>query len=207
MLNFNLTYVTGNYGKFISVKEHFIEKGVNINFLKTDFIEPDINDITTISRFKVTEAFKLVKAPCFAADTGFYIDDYPNNPGYPGAFAKRSGISTDIKSLLEKMQKTTNRQCRFVDCLTFFDGQEFYTFYGISEGTLATTIRGSQTNKAKSNLWYVFIPKGCNKTLAEMSETERRERKDSHTSATAQFINWYIKEYMPSKDLNLTVRK
>ena len=192
----NIIYVTGNYGKYVSVKECFTEKNIEIDFYKYDFEEMEINDIEKISRKKALDAYKILQAPCFVADTGFYINDYPNNPGYPGAFVKRSGISSDIDGLLETMKKQSNRTCKFVDCLTFYDGNEFYTFYGVSNGTLAFSKKGNPINKAKSNLWYVFIPNNCDKTLAEMSEEERKNRNDGHTSATELFAEWYKNSYL-----------
>lgn len=192
----NLTHVTGNYGKYVSVKKHFEKNNLSISFYNADLPEPEINDIELISQAKVLAAYNILKTPCFVADTGFYIDDYPNNPGYPGAFVKRSGISTNIDSLLQIMAKTTNRTCRFIDCLTFYDGVNFYTFYGISEGTLAKEKKGRLDKKAKSNLWSVFIPKNCGKTLAEMDDYELQHRDDGHTSATEEFITWYKNNYL-----------
>ena len=115
----NLTYVTGNYGKYVSVKEKFERKGVTINYFKYDMIESEINDIEFISKEKARKAYEVVGRPVFVADTGFYIEDYPNNPNYPGAFVKRSGISSNIDNLLEVMKDVTNRACKFIDCLTF----------------------------------------------------------------------------------------
>lgn len=192
----NIIYVTGNYGKYVSVKECFTGKNIEIDFYKYDFEEMEINDIEKISRKKALDAYKILQTPCFVADTGFYINDYPNSPGYPGAFVKRSGISSDIDGLLETMKKQSNRTCKFVDCLTFYDGNEFYTFYGVSNGTLAFSKKGNPIKKAKSNLWYVFIPNNCDKTLAEMPEEERKNRNDGHTSATELFAEWYKNSYL-----------
>ena len=191
-----LIYVTGNYGKYVSVKEYFKAKNISIDFYEYDFEEIEINDIEKISKKKAQDAYKILQIPCFVADTGFYIDDYPNNPGYPGAFVKRSGISSDIDKLLEIMKNKSNRAGKFVDCLTFYDGQKFYTFYGVSSGTLAFSRKGNSIKKAKSNLWYVFIPNNCDKTLAEMSDEERKNRNDGHTSATELFANWYQDIYL-----------
>lgn len=160
-----LTYVTGNYGKYLSVKRTFESLNINIDFLNIDFQEPNINDIETISKAKVLEAYKILGTPCFVKDSGFYIDAYPNNPGYPGAFVKRSGISTNIKELLETMKNIKIRTCKFIDCLTFYDGENFYTFFGINEGTLTRTIKGNDLSVAQSKLWEVFIPKNCTKLL------------------------------------------
>lgn len=200
-----LVYVTGNYGKYIAVKKYFIESELEIDFYKYDFHEPQINDIELISKAKAIEVYNILHRPCFVADSGFYIEDYPNNPGYPGAFVKRSGISKDIDNLLDIMKDVTNRKCQFVDCLTFYDGDKFYTFYGVSKGTLSFCKRGNLMQKAKSNLWYVFIPDGSNKTLAEMTDIERVN--DNHTSATKEFINWYKTYYLPSKSNDTLIRK
>ena len=192
----NITYVTGNHAKYLSVKECFEEKGIELEFYNYDFEEPDVNDIEKISRKKVLDAYAILKTPCFVTDTGCYIVGYPNKPGYPGAFVKRSGISTDIEKLLDTMKNETNRTCKFIDCLTFYDGKELYTFYGESKGNLSYNKRGVSQKKAKSNLWYVFIPNNCDKTLAEMTNQERKNRNDSHTSATEIFANWYKENYL-----------
>jgi len=45
----------------------------------------------------------------------------------------------------------------------------------------------------------VFIPNNCNKTLAEMSDYERKNRSDGHTSATTIFAEWYKNIYLKNK--------
>ena len=189
-----LTYVTGNYGKYVSVKERAELENIKIDYFNHDLKEPEINDIELISKAKVLEAYKILNKPCFVADTGFYIEDYPNNPGYPGAFVKRSGISTNIEELLEIMKNIKNRNCKFIDCLTYYDGNEFHTFYGVSNGKLSKEIKGESLKRAKSNLWLVFIPEGYNKTLAEMTDEERLNR-NNYTSATEKFLIWYKEKY------------
>ena len=195
----NLVYVSSNQKKWVSVRKHFSRNGIDVDFFEQDLFEPEINDIEVISKTKAREAYEILKRPCFVADSGFYIDDYPGNPGYPGAFAKRSGVSSDITSLLRVMENVSNRSCRFLDCLTFYDGEEFYTFYGISEGTLSYTEVGNEMTEAKSNLWKVFIPLNCSKTLASMTDEERDNREDGHTSATDEFIKWYKENYKCGK--------
>ena len=188
-----LTYVTGNYGKYISVKEKFEQAGIEIDYFKCDLKEPNINDIKLISKEKARQAYQILNTPVFVADSGFYIEAYPDHPGYPGAFVKRSGISSNIEELLEVMRQVENRNCYFLDCLTFYDGKDYFQFLGVSKGTLSHEIKGEQNKKAKSRLWLVFIPLNCSKTLAEMSDEERNNRPDYRTSATDEFIKWYKK--------------
>lgn len=192
----NLTYVTGNYGKYVRVKERFEKSNLDINFYKYDLDEPLINDIEFISKEKAKSAYDLLNSPVFVADSGFYIEDYPNNPGYPGAFVKRSGVSSDIDHLLEVMNGVENRNCYFLECLTYYDGSEFKQFFGKSAGTLSLEKKGPELKKSMSNLWEVFIPNNYTKTLAEMTDFERENRNDNRTSAIDEFIQWYKKEYI-----------
>ena len=175
----DLTYITGNYGKYIAVKEKFERENIKIGYYTCDLEEPDINDIQLISKEKARQGYNLLGTPVFVADTGFYIENYPNNPGYPGAFVKRSGVSSNVDNLLKIMKEQDNRNCYFLDCLTFFDGKEYYQFFGISKGTLATEKRGNENKKA----------------LAEMSDEERETRPDNRTSATNEFMEWYKTNY------------
>ena len=195
----SLTYVTSNYGKYLNVKKHFEDNNLSLDYFSYDLTEPDINDIEIISKAKVTEAYEILKKPCFVADSGFYIIDYPNNQNYPGAFVKRSGVSSNIDKLLNDLKETKDRRAYFLDCLTFYDGKEYHTFFGKSEGIISYEKKGQASEKSLSNLWYIFIPNNHDKTLAEMSDYERNHRHDNHTSATESFIDWYKKEYKKSK--------
>ena len=55
----NLNYITGNYGKYVSVKEKFENAGITIYYFKCDLDEPDVNDIEFISKEKLTDT-KLI---------------------------------------------------------------------------------------------------------------------------------------------------
>ncbi len=131
-----LTYVTHNPGKYYSVKKKFMQQGIDVSFLNYDFHEPEIDDIELVSKTKAIEAYEILKSPCFVIDNGFCIDDYPNHPGFPGALVNRSGLAENVEDLLEIMKDVKVRTCRFVGCLTFYDGNEFKTFFELSEGTL-----------------------------------------------------------------------
>lgn len=186
----NITYVTGNYGKYVSVKEKFESLGIKIEYANVDIDEPKINDIEIISKEKARIAYDQIKSPVFVVDCGFYIRSYPNNPYYPGAFVKRSGVSSNIDKLLDDMKNVDDRYAYFLDCLTYYDGENFYQFYGKNEGYISYEKRGNYLKKAKSNLWYIFIPKNHTKTLAEMTDYERNNRNDDRTDTTIDFINW-----------------
>lgn len=196
-----LTFVTGNIRKGFEIKEKFDMEQIPIEIVTMDFQEPEVNDIEIVSKSKVIQAYQVLGRPCFVIDSGLNIYNYPNNPGYPGAFVRRSGISEDIDRLLNTLKDVEDRSCQFLDCLTFYDGEDFYCFYGRDEGIITYEKRGTISKTARSSLWYVFKPKDSNKTLAEMTDEERLARKGGHISAKGQFIEWYKKNYLDSKQL------
>ncbi len=133
-----LAFVTGNVNKGYEIKEKFDREQIPVKIVQMDFQEPEVDDIEFISKTKAVQAYHALQRPCFVIDSGFYIKNYPNCPGYPGVFVRRSGISEDIEGLLNTMKDVKDRSCQFLDCLTFYDGVEFYCFYGLNEGTITT---------------------------------------------------------------------
>lgn len=182
-------YVTGNPGKVESARKYL--DGIEVEMVDYDFIEPDINDIKYTAEWKVRKAYEMLGEPCIALDSGFYIPSYPKEENFPGAFVKRKiidGIGLD--GVLEDMKDTSDRYCYFLECLAYYDGEHLEFFYGKSEGTLTLTKSGIDNKKKWSPLWEVFIPLGYNKTLSEMTDEERNNRKNS-THAFLEFKKWY----------------
>lgn len=63
---------------------------------------------------------------------------------------------------------------------------------GKHEGTLAKEILGNDTDKKWSDLWYIFKPEGYDKTLAQMTDNERKNRvRYNSVSAFEEFAKWY----------------
>ena len=63
---------------------------------------------------------------------------------------------------------------------------------GKHEGKLSNQILGNYTDKKWSDLWYIFIPSGYEKTLAQMTDDERTSRiKYESIDAMSEFAKWY----------------
>lgn len=188
-----IVFVTGNKGKVASAQKYFKNSGVKLITYDFNIEEPYVNNIEYISKYKVVEAYKKVKKPCIALDAGFYIHNYPGNPNFPGAFPKRDLLDKiGIDGLLNNMRDIENRECYFKECLSYYDGYEEKVFYGYSYGKLSKEILGDDNDHKWSDLWYVFIPNNCDKTLSQMSDLERINRNDGHTNSMEEFVKWYV---------------
>ena len=186
-------FVTHNKGKIASAKKQL--KNVNFKIFEYELEEPRSDDIKYISKYKVEEAYKIVKKPCISLDCGFWINELN---GFPRAFVNFSLETIGINGILKLMEGKENRKCRFTECLSYYDGQELHQFMGKHDGNLSTEILGEDTDKKWSELWYIFKPIGYDKTLAQMTDEERTEReknreKYNSVDSMREFAKWYNK--------------
>ena len=180
-------FVTHNKGKVESAKKYL--KDVNFKVFEYELEEPRSDDINYISKYKVMEAYKLVNKPCISLDCGFCI--YELN-GFPRAFVNYSLDTIGIKGILKLMEGKENRTCKFTECLSYYDGEKLQQFMGKHEGTLSRKILGNDTDKKWSDLWYIYKPYGYEKTLAQMTEEERENRKKyKSVDSMKVFADWY----------------
>lgn len=185
-------FVTHNKGKIESAKRQLEQ--VNFKIFEYELEEPRSDDIKYISKYKVMEAYKLVNKPCISLDCGFWIDALN---GFPRAFVNFALETIGLDGILKLMEGKENRKCRFTECLSYYDGKELYQFMGKHEGTLAEKILGNDTDKKWSNLWYIYKPFGYEKTLAQMTDEERANRKAyGSKDAMREFAKWYKEEKM-----------
>lgn len=180
-------FVTHNKGKIQSAKKHL--KEVNFKIYEYELEEPRSDDIKYISKYKVMEAYKIVNKPCISLDCGFWIDELN---GFPKAFVNFALETIGLDGILKLMEGKEKRSCRFTECLSYYDGKELYQFMGKHEGNLSNEILGNDTEEKWSNLWYIFIPYGYDKTLAQMTSEERTNRRRYESvDAFNEFAKWY----------------
>ena len=182
-----IIFVTHNKGKIASAKREL--KNVDFKIFEYDLDEPRSDDIKYISKYKVMEAYEIVRKPCISLDSGFWIDELD---GFPRAFVNFTLDTIGINGILKLMEQIENRSCRFTECLSYYDGKNIYQFMGKHEGTLTKEILGNDSAKKWSDLWYIFKPEGYEKTLAQMTDSERENRvKYNSVSAFTEFSKWY----------------
>lgn len=186
----DIVFVTSNPGKVASAQRQL--EGLHIEIFNYDLIEPRSDDVQEIAEYKVKEAYEVVQKPCITLDAGFFIEALN---GFPRAFVNFALDTLGIEGILKQMQGIENRKCAFKECLAYYDGETMLYFYGNHEGTLSTEIRGRDTDKKWSDLWYIFIPYGYDKTLAEMTEEERNHRPKcpQKTNAMEELAAYYQK--------------
>ena len=186
-----IVFVTHNKGKIASANKQL--EGVTFKVFEYELEEPRSDDIKYISKYKVMEAYKLVNKPCISLDCGFWIDELN---GFPRAFVNFALDTIGINGILKLMEGKENRKCAFNECLAYHDGTNIHYFYGKHPGNLSEKIQGLDRAEKWSDLWYIFKPKGFDKTLAEMDSEERENRRkiDGSVQAMQKFAKWHEKQ-------------
>ncbi len=182
-----IIFVTSNKGKIASAQREL--KNIKVLAYNAELIEPRSDDIQEIARQKVLQAYKIVKTPCIALDSGFFISELN---GFPRAYVNPMLDTIGIKGVLKLMEGVRNRHCEFRTCLAYYDGCTIKFFESKSMGTISEVIKGIDNDEKWSDLWYIFIPEKFTKTLAEFSEEDFLQYDlIKEDSCMKKFEGWY----------------
>ena len=179
-----IVFATGNPNKLKEVNE--IAKDFDIEFiLPNEGFNPEENGKTfeENSLIKAQEAYRVSNCMTLADDSGLCVDALNGAPGLHSA--RYAGSQNEkISKLLRELENVQNRLARFVCCMTLLDnnGEILYQEKGICEGSIAQNPSGTH------GFGYdpIFIVKGYNATMAELSEDEKN--KISHRSVALRNI-------------------
>ncbi len=173
------------------VKEiNSIANGYGIEFiLPPDGFDP-IEDGTTFeenSYIKAHAAWAITKNWALADDSGLCINALDGKPGiYSARYAETP--QKRIERVLEELESIEDRTAHFACAMTLLnpDGEIAFTYTGICEGSIITEQRGSH------GFGYdpIFLLKGSDKTIAELSDEEKN--KISHRSKALNAVLNYL---------------
>lgn len=159
-----MIFVTGNHQKLKEFEEIL---GFKLNHSDLDLDEIQSAEVEEVARHKAKQAYEILKQPVIVEDTGLYFEELN---GLPGALIKMFVKKLPLDKICSLVGE--NRKARAMTCICFFDGEEIKTFIGETEGEIAKEPRG--TNGFGWDP--IFIPRGYEKTFAELSDEEKTAR-------------------------------
>ncbi|MGH4122832.1 MAG: non-canonical purine NTP pyrophosphatase [Clostridium sp.] len=184
-----IVFVTSNLGKIKSAQREL--EDVEVIQYNLDLVEPRSDNIKEISKVKAMQAYNIVKKPCISMDSGFFIEELN---GFPRAYVNYALETVGIEGILKLMECKENRNCKFKECLVYYDGNNINFFEAETKGKLSNEIRGSDNKQNWSKLSYIFEVKEVGKTIAELNDTEREKYLSTEDqSCFKKFIKWYLK--------------
>jgi len=160
---------------------------INLNDLgHTEDIPETADTFAGNALLKAEFGFKKYGNPCFSDDSGLEVEALNNAPGvYSARYAgEPRSDERNMDKLLKALEGVENRKACFKTVIAYInqDGEVSY-FEGKIEGSITTEKRGNE------GFGYdpIFIPKGYDKTFAELSLEEKG--KISHRAlAVEKFI-------------------
>ena len=187
-------FITTNKGKVNSVRS--VLSKFNIEVIQESLEVPELrqdDSFKEIATHKALYAWNKIKKPLITIDAGLCIPSLNNFPGpYSKYVLKKIGVEGIIK-----LVENEDRYCYFENVLAYMDSKlkEPKLFSFKVEGTISEKPRGEMKDHFWSEYFLIFIPKGLDKTLAELKkeEYERWRVKLYEKSYLTEFGEWFSK--------------
>lgn len=175
----DLTVVTSSPDKLTEINEIL---GTNHKVSKIDIPEIQSLDLNEVITHKAKEAYQKLKKPVLVEDVSFEIKALKGLPGtFIKFFLKTLGTEGTVA-----LVKGKNTDTKVTTAAAIFDGKNFKIFNGTIYGTLSKRDRG----KYGFGFDKVFIPKGYQKTLAQMQPSLKN--KISHRAKVLEMVKKYL---------------
>ncbi|MEO7047302.1 MAG: RdgB/HAM1 family non-canonical purine NTP pyrophosphatase [Ferruginibacter sp.] len=190
-----IIFATNNNNKILEVQSLIKNDSLIIKTLEEEGIDIDIAEpfltLEDNAKQKASVINKLSQKNCFAEDTGLFVRALSGAPGVKSAryAGEERSDKKNIKLLLHNLSEEKNRSAYFKTVICLIWDKETYFFEGICEGTIISEKKG------EFGFGYdpVFIPKGSQRTFAEMAIAEKNIF--SHRKkALVQLIDFFAKQ-------------
>ncbi|MCB9025550.1 MAG: RdgB/HAM1 family non-canonical purine NTP pyrophosphatase [Bdellovibrionaceae bacterium] len=176
-----LWVATSNAGKLNEIRNFFMGTSVNVHSISElpVYTSPKESGKSFDENARIkAKALRAVKNNVWvlAEDSGLEVEGLNNMPGIHSAryAGENASDAENIAKLLKMMslRSATHRAAQFRCSMMVIDpdGNESL-FYGTLKGNISRVLRGN------NGFGYdpIFIPEGCEKTLAEMSPAEKNK--------------------------------
>jgi len=154
-------FVTSNEGKFKEVKEIGRKYGIEIDWIKRKYLEPQGSDLEEIAKISAQILSEEIKEPFFLEDSGLFIEALK---GFPGPYSSYVFKTIGNEGILKLMDGVEDRRAYFLAVIAFWDGEKVLTFKGRVDGRIAEEMRGDK------GFGFDPIFEYNGKTFAEMGE-------------------------------------
>lgn len=168
-----LVFATNNRHKLTEIQA--LLKNYHIKSLDdlgcTDDIPETAPTLEGNALLKARYIHKKYYIDCFADDTGLEVEALGGKPGvYSARYAGEQKRAEDnIEKVLNELKGNTTRKARFITVIALILKGKEYFFEGVIDGFI------SEHKKGEKGFGYdpIFVPKGYNKSFAEMSFEEK----------------------------------
>lgn len=174
-------FITSNEGKFREVREMASKYGLEIEWLRMEYIEPQGNSLEEIARLSAEMLAEKVDGEFIIEDSGLFVEALK---GFPGPYSSYVFKTIGNEGILKLMEGVEDRRAYFMAVVAYWDGNTVRTFTGRVDGEISREMRGTQ------GFGYDPIFLYGDRTFAEMS-TEEKNRFSHRRRAFEEFFKWF----------------
>ncbi|UXD21531.1 deoxyribonucleotide triphosphate pyrophosphatase [Ignicoccus pacificus DSM 13166] len=160
--------LTSNEHKVNEIREILNDYNVEVEMVKGIKVEIQELELDEIIRYAALKAKEhTLKRPLFLEDSGLFIRALG---GFPGPFSRYVYDTIGVRGVLKLMEGIDDRKAEFrcaAACVC--PDERIIVNVGKVEGTIALEARG----KKGFGFDPIFVPRGFNKTFAEMDPSEK----------------------------------
>ena len=179
---------TKNLDKYEEMRTILDEYELDLRVVDIKGIEIQAFSVLNVAEHSAKVIATKTKDAFLVEDAGMYINSLY---GFPGPYSSFVYKTLGLGGIVRLVKNRDDKTAEFHSSLVFGEnGKIIKKFVGITEGKISTNLQGDQ------GFGYdpIFIPKGKNKTYAEMSLVEKNQV--SHRSkATRAFAEWLRKNH------------
>lgn len=166
-------FATSNAAKVASVARVLAAHGIEVERVDVELPELQADTAEEIALGKVRAALSVLRERVMVIDSAFHIDALK---GFPGPYVKHVTAKLGVEGYLDLLARhpaPEARGCAFVDAVALADPSmpAPLVFVRRERGTVAPERRGDPAGH-KSPVATLFVPEGCEKTIAEMAPDE-----------------------------------
>ncbi len=161
-----LYFATTNKGKLVEAEQilSLLVRGVKLDIPEIQSVE-----MVRVAQDKADQYFERLKHPLFVEDTGLI---FLALNGLPGAYTRDMSEALGNEGLVKLLMGFPDRTAEAVSVIVYVDALgKKHTFEGKLAGVISDSVRGS----GGFGWDPIFIPRGHNKTFAEMGQEEKNE--------------------------------
>jgi non-canonical purine NTP pyrophosphatase (RdgB/HAM1 family) len=163
-----LYFITGSENKLQEIRTLFSDTEYKISKINLDLPEIQAINSKDVIIAKVKYAIKKTKKKnIFVEDTGLHFN-YLN--GFPGALTKWFYLRNGSKKIYSLLKNKGNYNAQATTVIGYYDGENIHCFTGTISGKIVYP-RGKNGFSWDN----IFVPKGHNKTFAEMGIIEKNK--------------------------------
>ncbi len=190
-----IIFVTTNQGKIASLRRALDKAGlkdIEIDARPLAIIEPQAESCEAVALSKARQAYELLKEPVLVDDSSFHITALG---GFPGVYARYMIDTLGAEGIVDFMRDKKDTSAHFEGVLVYVDekGEEHVFSEEPYCGHISDTVHEITHQNPWSDLYKIFIPKGSQEVLGNMTPKDIYSSPYRPPSKYMLFTDWLQK--------------